>query len=61
MSPERSRPLNDPVDRRLDALEAKTGGHVEALTKRILYLEKEQARLAVLLDALRARPPAASG
>jgi hypothetical protein len=46
MSPER-------VDKRVDALEAQTDKRIEALTERILSLEKEQARLEVLLDVLR--------
>ena len=46
MSPER-------VDKRVDTLEAQTHKRIEALTERILSLEKEQARLEVLLDVLR--------
>ena len=46
MSPER-------VDKRIDTLEAQTHKRIEALTERILSLEKEQARLEGLLDVLR--------
>ena len=46
MSPER-------VDKRVDALEAHTDKRIKALNERILSLEKEQARLEVLLFVLR--------
>ena len=61
MSPERGGTPDDHVDKRLGALESHTDKRVEALTERILSLEKEQARLEVLLEALRvARPRGAS-
>ncbi len=46
MSPELIRSSSERVDKRVDALEAR----IEALTERILSLEKEPARLEVLLD-----------
>ena len=47
----------DRVDKRVNALEALTDRRIEALTERILVLEKENARLTVLVDALRAERP----
>lgn len=50
MSPELIGPSSERVDKRVEALEARTDKRIEALTERILSLEKEQARLEVLID-----------